>query len=144
MIFYLLNRDRPSWLCDVTREALNFQLSFLIYVFGCIILVFVLIGLLLLPVVGLLMIIFLIIGAVAIAGRSRPVFAVDHASSTMVGRGGFGGVRVGKRTGSMATARWSGGIQPNLNTRGGGDIQRLVGTQDVANTLQESACHGGQ
>lgn len=64
LIFYLLNHDKPGWLRDVTREALNFQLSFLIYVFGCILLAFVFIGLLLLPVVGLLLIIFSIIGAV--------------------------------------------------------------------------------
>ena len=64
LIFFLLNRDKPGWLRDVTREALNFQLSFLIYFFGGIVLTFVLIGFLLLPVVGLLLIIFSIIGAV--------------------------------------------------------------------------------
>ncbi len=63
LIFYLLNHEKPGWLRDVTREALNFQLSFIIYFFGCILLAFVFIGFLLLPVVGLLLVIFSIIGA---------------------------------------------------------------------------------
>ncbi|MGC8560758.1 MAG: DUF4870 domain-containing protein [Phycisphaerae bacterium] len=64
LIFYLSNRDNLGWRRDATREALNFQLSFTIYFFGCFVLIFALIGFLLLPVVGLLLLIFSILGAV--------------------------------------------------------------------------------
>lgn len=64
LIFYLLKKSEGGWITDVAREALNFQLSFLIYFVVSIALCFVLIGFLIVPVVGILFIIFSIMGAV--------------------------------------------------------------------------------
>ncbi len=64
LIFYLLKKSEGGWITDAAREALNFQLSFLIYFVASIALCFVVIGILILPVVGILFIVFSIIGAV--------------------------------------------------------------------------------
>ena len=77
-------------------------------------------------------------------GAAARMFVVYHANSTRGRQGGLGWVRIHKRTGSMTTARRSGRIQPDLNARGGGNIQRLGGNQDITNTLPEPTCHGGQ
>jgi uncharacterized Tic20 family protein len=64
LIFYLLKKSEGGWITDVVREALNFQISFLIYFAVSIVLIFVVIGVIIAPVVGILFIVFSIMGAV--------------------------------------------------------------------------------
>ena len=71
LVFYLVKKDEDPWLRAQTAEALNFNLSFFIYLaVGSIVtfvLILVLIGLLLLPLLAALIVawvVFVIIGAV--------------------------------------------------------------------------------
>ena len=48
---WLMNRDTMPFVDDQAKEAINFQLTIMIYAFASTILIFVLIGLVLLPVV---------------------------------------------------------------------------------------------
>ncbi len=64
LILWLVKRSESPLLDAAGKEVLNFQISYTIYVAVAGILCFVLIGLLILPVIGLLWIIFMIIAAV--------------------------------------------------------------------------------
>jgi len=48
MLIWLLKREEGPFIDDQGKEALNFQMTILIYVFGCIMLIFIGIGILLL------------------------------------------------------------------------------------------------
>ncbi|MCF6138795.1 DUF4870 domain-containing protein [Pseudalkalibacillus berkeleyi] len=64
LILWLMKKDESEYANFHGKEALNFQISFLIY--GAIsgLLIFVLIGFILLPIVALLQLIFMIIGTI--------------------------------------------------------------------------------
>ncbi|WP_257350224.1 DUF4870 domain-containing protein [Pseudalkalibacillus decolorationis] len=64
LIIWLMKRDEYTYVNYHGKEAINFQISFLIY--GCIAgaLMVVLIGFVLLPIVGILHLIFTIIGSI--------------------------------------------------------------------------------
>lgn len=64
LIVYLVKKDEDAFVADQSREALNFNLSALIYFIIAFILIFVLVGLLLLPVVGIAWLVLVIVGAV--------------------------------------------------------------------------------
>lgn len=64
LVLWLIKRSESPLLDRIGKEVLNFQISYTIYVAVAGILCFVLIGFLILPVIGLLWIIFMIIAAV--------------------------------------------------------------------------------
>jgi len=64
LIVMLTKGNESPYVRRQAVESLNFQLSILIYAIVSFILVFVLVGLLLLPIVGLIWLIFTIIGSV--------------------------------------------------------------------------------
>ncbi|MEG2942649.1 MAG: DUF4870 domain-containing protein, partial [Thermomonas sp.] len=66
LIIWMINKDdsSKSFVTDQAKEALNFQITIAIAMFVCIILSFVLIGMILAPIVGLLSLVFSIIAAV--------------------------------------------------------------------------------
>lgn len=64
LILWLVKRSESPYLDRVGKEVLNFQISYSIYVTVAFALCFVLVGFLVLPVIGLLWIIFMIIAAV--------------------------------------------------------------------------------
>lgn len=64
LILWLVKRSESPFLDRVGKEVLNFQISYTIYVAVAGVLCFVLIGFLVLPIIGLLWIIFMIIAAV--------------------------------------------------------------------------------
>lgn len=66
LIIWLINKDdsSKSFVTDQAKEALNFQITVAIAMFVCIILTFVVIGVFLAPIVGLLSLVFSIIAAV--------------------------------------------------------------------------------
>ncbi len=64
LVLWLLKRSESKYLDAHGKEVLNFQITVTIAAFVCMLLVFVCIGALLLPVVGIAMVIFAIIGAV--------------------------------------------------------------------------------
>lgn len=65
LIVWLLKKDDSAYIADQSKEALNFQITIAIGMFIGQILVWVLIGLAILPVLWLLNIIFCIIAAIA-------------------------------------------------------------------------------
>lgn len=69
LIVWLIHKDNPakSYLTTESKEALNFQLSILIGYVVCWILTFVLIGLVLLPLLWLLNLVFCILAAVQVS-----------------------------------------------------------------------------
>ncbi len=71
LIVWLMNKDKPGWLSDQLREALNFQLTVLMAYLASIILCLVVVGFFLLLIVGILFLIFSIIGAVKV-GNGEP------------------------------------------------------------------------
>lgn len=66
LIIWLVNKDKPekSWLTDQSKEALNFQITIAIALVACVVLSVVLIGAFLMPIVGLVNLIFCIIGGI--------------------------------------------------------------------------------
>ena len=64
LIVWLVFRDRSAYVEREARESLNFQISFVIYGLAAGLLVMVVIGLLLLPIVGIAMVILCILAAV--------------------------------------------------------------------------------
>ena len=64
LIIWLIKKDEFEFVNEQGKEALNFQISMLIYGIICFILAFILIGLLFLLVWGILEIIFIIIASV--------------------------------------------------------------------------------
>ena len=70
LIIYLMNGEKDPFIRHHAAESLNFQLTLLIGLIGSFVLIFVLVGIVLLPLVALLGIIFPIIAAVA-AGRGE-------------------------------------------------------------------------
>lgn len=64
LILWLVKRSESPLLDRIGKEVLNFQISYSIYAAVAFALCFVLIGFLILPVIGLLWIIFMIIAAV--------------------------------------------------------------------------------
>lgn len=64
LIVWILKKDESPFVDDQGKEALNFQISILIYSFIAALLTFVVIGCFLLPVIGIVTIIFIVIAAV--------------------------------------------------------------------------------
>lgn len=64
LIIWLLKKDESAFVDFHGKEYLNFFISFSVYSIVASILMFVLIGFILLPVIGILVIVFTIIGAV--------------------------------------------------------------------------------
>ncbi len=70
LVIWLAKKDQSPYIDAQGRELLNFHISYLIYFFIAFLLVFVLIGMLILPVLGLVTVIFIILGIVrATEGR---------------------------------------------------------------------------
>ncbi|MBB6430613.1 DUF4870 domain-containing protein [Algisphaera agarilytica] len=64
LVVWLMKRDTMPFVDDQAKEALNFQITATIAILCCIPLMFVLVGLLLLPVVSIATLVFTILGAV--------------------------------------------------------------------------------
>lgn len=71
LIVWLVYRDRSAWVAESAKEALNFQLSYLIYLAVAGFSLLLLVGILLLPVVIVAYYVFIIIGTVK-AARMEP------------------------------------------------------------------------
>jgi uncharacterized Tic20 family protein len=71
LIIWLVKKGESEPVADHAKEALNFHLSVLIYAIGCWLLMFVLIGIVLLPLLGLTAMVLAIIGAVKSANGER-------------------------------------------------------------------------
>lgn len=67
LVIWLMKRDEDPFVGYHAREALNFQISLIIYVIGSIVLMFVLIGLILLPVVLVFALVVMIIAGIKAA-----------------------------------------------------------------------------
>ena len=65
LILWLVKKDESSFITDQAKEALNFQITIAIAFFVSWILAFVLIGMLLIPVLVIVNLVFCILGAVA-------------------------------------------------------------------------------
>jgi len=79
LIIWLLYKDKSAWVGNHAREALNLQITVLIAVIVAAILIFILIGIVLLPAIGIANLIFCIIGAVkASKGESYTVPIALH------------------------------------------------------------------
>lgn len=78
LIVYLIKKDGGSqWMLDHTKEALNFQLTVLIAFIVSWVLMFVLIGLLLMPLVWIGNIVFCIMAAVKASGGNAYRYPVS-------------------------------------------------------------------
>jgi uncharacterized Tic20 family protein len=66
LIIWLINKDKAdkSWLTGQAKEALNFQITLLIAYVVCVVLSFVLIGMILMPIIWIASIILMILAAV--------------------------------------------------------------------------------
>ncbi|NLB14072.1 MAG: DUF4870 domain-containing protein [Gammaproteobacteria bacterium] len=64
LIIWQIKKNEMPFVDDQGKEALNFQITVAIAVLVCIVLMFVLIGMLLLPVVGIAALVFTIIGGI--------------------------------------------------------------------------------
>jgi uncharacterized Tic20 family protein len=71
LVIWLVYRDRYPLVEDQGREALNFQISMMIYLLASAVLVFVVIGILLLIALGILELIVVIIAAINAADGKR-------------------------------------------------------------------------
>lgn len=71
LIVWLIKKDQSAFVNDQGKEALNFQITCLILYVICFILVFVLIGIFLMPLVGLYWLIFTIIAGIKANGGER-------------------------------------------------------------------------
>lgn len=65
LVLWLVKKDESSFISDQAKEALNFQITIAIAFFVSWILAFVLIGMLLIPVLVVVNLVFCILGAVA-------------------------------------------------------------------------------
>jgi uncharacterized Tic20 family protein len=63
LVIWLMKKDQDAFVDEVGKEVLNFQISASIYALICGVLVFVAIGLFLLPILIILVVVFTIIGA---------------------------------------------------------------------------------
>ena len=68
LIIWLMKKDQSQFVDDQGKEVLNWCITMVAAWIVCFILVFVLIGLFLMPLVGLLHLIFTIMGAVRVSG----------------------------------------------------------------------------
>lgn len=64
LVVWLIKKDEMPFVDDQGKEALNFQITVLIAVLICIVLMLVLIGFLLLPIVGIAALVMIIIAAI--------------------------------------------------------------------------------
>ena len=64
LVVYLIYRDKSTYVANHGKEALNFQISIMIYFIVSFILCFVFVGFVLLAVVGILQLVYTIIAAV--------------------------------------------------------------------------------
>lgn len=64
LVIWLVKRDEHPFIYDQGRESLNFQISMFIYILIAVVLVFVFIGIVLLPILGILDLVFTIIAGV--------------------------------------------------------------------------------
>lgn len=66
LIIWLINKDKADkgWLTGQAKEALNFQITLLIAYVACVVLSFVLIGMLLMPIIWIASVILMILAAV--------------------------------------------------------------------------------
>ena len=64
LIIWLTQKDTAPWAGDEAKEALNFQITMLIGWAVCFVLTFIVIGAFLMPIVGLVSLIFSIMGAI--------------------------------------------------------------------------------
>ena len=64
LVIWLMKKDADPYVDQQGKESLNFQISFLIYGIVCAVLIFVAIGLLLLPILGIAWIVLTIIGTI--------------------------------------------------------------------------------
>lgn len=64
LVIWLMKKDTMPFVNEQGKEAVNFQITISLAVIVCFILVFVIIGIFLLPIVGLLSLIFTIVGTV--------------------------------------------------------------------------------
>ena len=66
LIIWLINKDKPEkgFLNDQAKEALNFQITLILAYVACMILSFVVIGMLLMPVVWIASVVFMILAGV--------------------------------------------------------------------------------
>lgn len=64
LLIWLLKKDENAYLGEQGREALNFQITLLIAYVACVVLSFVLIGMLLMPIIWIASIILMILAAV--------------------------------------------------------------------------------
>lgn len=65
LIIWLIKKDQSAFVNDQGKEALNFQITFVIAYIACGLLTFVLIGCFLMPIVVICNIVFCIMGAMA-------------------------------------------------------------------------------
>jgi hypothetical protein len=70
LVVWLVFKDRSAFLDRTGKEALNMQLSYLVYFLVASLSVFVLVGLFLLPLVGLAWFLLMILATVKVAGFS--------------------------------------------------------------------------
>ena len=64
LIFLLVNKDKKGFVYENAKNALNFHISLVIYYGICFILVFILIGFILLPALGIFALVMEIIGSI--------------------------------------------------------------------------------
>jgi uncharacterized protein len=74
LIVYLVLSEGKPWLKEEAKEALNFELTFVIYYFIAGILVFVLIGIVLLPIIFVIEVILTVTGILSIYGGKKVHF----------------------------------------------------------------------
>jgi uncharacterized Tic20 family protein len=67
LVVYLVFKDRSRWVADTSREALNFNISYLLYLLVAGAMMLVLVGFLVFPVVLVAYYVFVIIGGVKTA-----------------------------------------------------------------------------
>ncbi|HEY3366288.1 MAG TPA: DUF4870 domain-containing protein [Symbiobacteriaceae bacterium] len=67
LVVYLVKKDQSAFAGEHAKEALNFQLSMIIYYLGAGILVILLVGILLLPLLYIFSLIFIIIATIKAA-----------------------------------------------------------------------------
>jgi uncharacterized Tic20 family protein len=64
LVIYLVKKDESAFVADQAKEVLNFHLSVLIYAVAAFLSLFVLIGIVLLPALGMFVFVVTIIGAI--------------------------------------------------------------------------------
>ncbi|MFT3845629.1 MAG: DUF4870 domain-containing protein [Lacibacter sp.] len=67
LVIYLMKKDESPYVAEQAKEALNFQISLMIYSFVSIILIFILVGIFLLIAIGIGALIFCVIASVKAA-----------------------------------------------------------------------------